>query len=150
MKAHWLDESDPQAQDPIDADTLRAQGIVYERLDTDPARHQGALDQLKASRGYVTQDQVEMHPDTPGLDELCAKFVREHHHDEDEVRFVLDGAGTFDIRSHDDGWMRVQVEQGDLIVVPARRHHRFMLTDQQTIRCVRLFKDSSGWVPHYR
>ena len=43
-----------------------------------------------------------------------------------------------------------KVEQGDLLVVPANLHHRFFLTDRKQIRCVRLFKDASGWVPHYR
>ncbi len=46
--------------------------------------------------------------------------------------------------------MRVTVERGDLIVVPKNRHHRFLLTDDQQIRCVRLFKDRAGWTPHYR
>ncbi len=46
--------------------------------------------------------------------------------------------------------MRVTVEAGDLIVVPKDRHHRFFLTETKQIRCVRLFQDSSGWVPHYR
>lgn len=63
---------------------------------------------------------------------------------------MLEGDGIFDIRSRDDRWMRVVVEVGDLIVVPAKRHHRFLLTDKKDIRCVRLFKDASGWVPHYR
>ena len=101
-------------------------------------------------RGYVEEDVVELQPSTPNLNAICAKFIDEHHHDEDEVRFVLEGEGIFDIRSRDDKWMRVQVEQGDLIVVPKGRHHRFLLTDRQHIRCVRLFRDSSGWVPHYR
>ena len=56
------------------------------------------------------------------------------------MRFVLEGEGIFDIRSRDDRWMRVVVEQGDLIVVPKDRHHRFMLTETKTIRCVRLFR----------
>ena len=63
---------------------------------------------------------------------------------------MLDGEGVFDIRSSDDRWLRVKVERGDLIVVPAKRYHRFELTDAKSIRCVRLFKDQSGWVPHYR
>ena len=46
--------------------------------------------------------------------------------------------------------MRVLVEAGDLIIVPAKRHHRFELTADKTIRCVRLFQDAAGWVPHYR
>ena len=74
----------------------------------------------------------------------------EHLHTDDEVRFVLAGEGIFDIRSADDRWMRVEVEAGDLLVVPANLHHRFFLTDREEIRCVRLFKDSAGWVPVYR
>jgi 1,2-dihydroxy-3-keto-5-methylthiopentene dioxygenase len=98
----------------------------------------------------VEQDQVALAPSTPNLEAICAKFVDEHFHDDDEVRFVLEGEGIFDIRSHDDRWMRVLVQRGDLIIVPKDRHHRFMLTGSKNIRCVRLFKDSSGWVPHYR
>ena len=68
----------------------------------------------------------------------------------DEVRFVLAGEGIFDIRAADGRWMRVAVEAGDLIVVPADLYHRFFLTERQQIRCVRLFKDAAGWVPEYR
>lgn len=145
MHATWLDDDSP-----ISVEALRAEGVTYERLATDPATYQAPLDSLKAERGYVEQDIVELSPATPDLDALCAKFIDEHLHDEDEVRFVLAGAGVFDIRSRDDRWMRVTVETGDLIVVPEKRHHRFMLTDDKRIRCVRLFKDPSGWVAHYR
>lgn len=145
MRAHWLEEGGA-----IDAATLDAQGVHYQALPLDEAGYQAPLDALKSARGYVEQDVVALQPDTPNLDTICAKFDREHTHDDDEVRFVLDGAGIFDIRSHDDRWMRVVVEAGDLIVVPKDRNHRFLLTDAKHIRCVRLFKDTSGWVPHYR
>lgn len=146
MKATWLD--DPQGEIPLE--TLRACGVLYEALSTDPAVYQQPLDALKAERGYIQQDIVALSPATPNLDAICAKFVDEHTHDDDEVRFVLEGSGIFDIRSDDDRWMRVQVDAGDLIVVPADRNHRFLLTDAQTIRCVRLFQDTAGWVPNYR
>ncbi len=145
MHARWLDRDEA-----IDADTLRAEGVLYERLSTDPYAYRAPIDTLKARAGYVEEDQVELRPDTPSLDAICAKFVDEHLHTEDEVRFVLEGEGVFDIRSREDRWMRVTVEEGDLIVVPKDRHHRFFLTDRKTIRCVRLFQDKSGWVPHYR
>ncbi len=148
MQAHWLDETGEG--DAIAAETLRAEGVLYEALPADEARYQGPLDGLKAERGYIEQDVIALSPDTPNLDAVCAKFIDEHLHDEDEVRFVLEGEGIFDIRSRDDRYMRVKVEQGDLIVVPEKRYHRFMLTDARAIRCVRLFKDKSGWVPHYR
>jgi len=145
MKATWLDRSDTLA-----VDELLANDVYYARLDTDPAHYQAPIDRLKVERGYIEQDEVQLSPSTPNLDAICAKFVDEHFHDDDEVRFVLEGEGIFDIRSRDDRWMRVVVERGDLIVVPANRHHRFLLTESKHIRCVRLFKDTSGWTPHYR
>ena len=146
MKAHWLDS----AEGMIGEAELATQGIAYQRLDPEPAAYRSAVDTLKSTRGYIEEDIVELEPSTPNLEAICAKFIDEHHHDEDEVRFVLEGEGIFDIRSSDDRWMRVVVERGDLIVVPAGRHHRFLLTDAKHIRCVRLFRDRSGWTPHYR
>lgn len=145
MQAHWLD-----TEEAIDTPMLRAEGVHHDHLPTDPAAFQPPLDELKRARSYIEQDIVALSPDTPGLDEMCAKFVDEHAHAEDEVRFVLAGEGIFDIRSRDDRWMRVRVGPGDLIVVPEGRYHRFMLTEDKRIRCVRLFKDRAGWVPQYR
>jgi 1,2-dihydroxy-3-keto-5-methylthiopentene dioxygenase len=145
MKAHWLEQ-----QGEITAEELNRNDVYYTALSTDEASYQSALDRVKRERGYIEQDQVALAPSTPNLDAICAKYVDEHFHDDDEVRFVLEGEGIFDIRSRDDRWMRVFVERGDLIIVPKDRHHRFMLTERKSIRCVRLFKDSSGWVPRYR
>lgn len=143
MKATWLDTGDT-----LDAARLRAEGIHYEALPLDS--FEAPLGALMERNGYLTQDEVALRPDTPNLDAICAKFVDEHLHTDDEVRFVLEGEGVFDIRSADDRWMHVTVEPGDLIVVPAGRNHRFYLTDARTIRCKRLFKDETGWVPVYR
>lgn len=143
MHAHWLDD-----ESTITPEQLNAEGVHYERLEI--GAHQEPLDALKAREGYVHQDEVALTPDMPNLDAICAKFLDEHLHTEDEVRFVLDGAGVFDIRSTGDRWMRVTVEKGDLIVVPKDRYHRFFLTDAKAIQCVRLFQDKAGWEPHYR
>ncbi|MEM8606895.1 MAG: cupin domain-containing protein [Myxococcota bacterium] len=145
MQAHDIESG--RALNPED---LAREGVHYQALAVTDDAYQPALDRLKAAGGYITQDQVELRPDTPGLNEICQKFDAEHFHEEDEVRFVLEGEAIFDIRSRDDRWMRVKVEEGDLIVVPARRYHRFELTGTQNIRCVRLFQDESGWVAHYR
>jgi 1,2-dihydroxy-3-keto-5-methylthiopentene dioxygenase len=148
MKLEWLEPR--SAGERIDTSELERAGVLYERLPVRDEQFQPTLDALKAERGYVEQDIVELDPDTPNLEALCAKFIDEHLHTDDEVRYVLEGEGIFDIRSVEDRWMRVTVEKGDLIVVPADRYHRFLLTDKQHIRCVRLFKDASGWVPQYR
>lgn len=143
MRVSWLD-SDAE----ISEAELGRVGVLHERLPLDD--YQGALDRLKAERGYVSQDIVELRPDMPNLQVVCDKFRPEHLHRDDEVRFVLAGEGIFDIRAADGRWMRLEVEASDLIVVPADLYHRFFLTDRQEIRCVRLFKDAAGWVPEYR
>ncbi len=145
MKAHYLDGGED-----ISAEALIGEGIHYEWIDADPAKYRARIDRVKSERGYVEEDVVDLRPDMAGLDALCQKFIDEHHHDDDEVRYVLEGEGIFDIRSRSDAWMRVLVQRGDLIIVPRARHHRFLLTDAKAIRCVRLFIDRSGWVPHYR
>ena len=149
MKAFFRDDRGTQQED-VDASTLERCGVLYRKLPLDPAAHQPVLDELRTQRGYIAQDEVQLRPDTPNLDAALKKFDPEHLHEDDEVRFVLEGEGVFDIRSDDDRWMRVIVEPGDLIVVPKGRHHRFELTPLRTIRCARLFKDAAGWVPVYR
>jgi len=148
MHLDWLE---PQSYYPtLDVEHLRRNGVTYQRLEVDAHAFQPALDALARERGYVEQDIVELGPQTEDLEAICAKFVGEHHHTDDEVRFVLAGEGIFDIRAADGRWMRLEVEASDLIVVPADLYHRFFLTDRQEIRCVRLFKDAAGWVPEYR
>jgi 1,2-dihydroxy-3-keto-5-methylthiopentene dioxygenase len=38
-------------------------------------------------------DVIDVSPETPNLEVMLAKFNREHWHDEDEVRFIIRGAG---------------------------------------------------------
>ena len=164
MKLNWLEPQGGQGASPIgetslaplegkDACTLEdlaGAGVLYRHLPLDPAKYEPAIADLCATRGYVARDEVCLTPETPNLDGLLKKFEGEHLHTEDEVRFVLQGGGIFDIRSADDRWMRVEVEPGDLLAVPANCYHRFLLTDAQHIRCVRLFQDKAGWTPVYR
>ena len=145
MEAKFLDNGEPVTQH-----YLAQEGVFYERLSLDPDSYQPRIDAIKAEHNYIEQDEIMLNPDTPDLDTICQKFDGEHTHSEDEVRFVLEGAGVFDIRDANDRYMRVTVEAGDLIVVPKNRNHRFELTESKTIRCVRLFQDKAGWVPHYR
>ena len=107
------------------------------------------IERLKEQGGFVTADVINVTADTPGLDEMLAKFDKEHTHSEDEVRFTVQGRGVFHI--HPDGGpvFSVTVESGDLINVPTGTQHWFNLCDDRAIRCIRLFEDMSGWAPHY-
>ncbi len=107
------------------------------------------IEELKASGGYVTADVIDVKPDTPNLDVMLAKFSREHWHDEDEVRFIIEGHGIFHIHPEGKPVVAVEVEKGDLMRVPAGTWHWFDLCGDKRIRAIRLFQDMSGWTPHY-
>jgi len=107
------------------------------------------IDRLKSEGGYVTADVIDVKPTTPGLDGMLAKFRSEHWHDEDEVRFIIEGRGIFHIHPRDGAVLAIEVEAGDLIRVPRGTWHWFDLCADRRIRAIRLFQDTAGWTPHY-
>jgi 1,2-dihydroxy-3-keto-5-methylthiopentene dioxygenase len=140
---------------------LAGHGIDYERWAPDRpvgadattemllAAYAREIDTLKARGGYRTADVIDVRPDTPNLDAMLAKFNREHWHDEDEVRFIVEGRGLFHIHPANSPVFALEVEAGDLIRVPRGTHHWFDLCADRRIRAIRLFQDTSGWTPHY-
>lgn len=144
MRAYLLD----QPTRSYGADELRQTGVLHWQLP--PAGSEAEIARIKRDLGYVEQDEVSLSPETPNLDAICAKFDKEHYHTLDEVRFVVEGQGIFDVRDAEDRWVRIEVDTGDLIVIPAHRYHRFYLTESKNIRCMRLFLNNEGWAPLYR
>jgi 1,2-dihydroxy-3-keto-5-methylthiopentene dioxygenase len=139
---------------------LATQGIDYERTDNIdiPAgataaevleAHKVKIDELKAKGGYVTADVIDVFAHTPNLEVMLNKFNSEHWHDEDEVRFIVEGRGLFHIHPPAGPVFAIEVEAGDLIRVPRGTHHWFDLCTDRRIRAIRLFQDPSGWTPHY-
>ncbi len=127
-----------------------AHPLTAESTQNDILQAYGAeIDKLKAAGGYVTADVINVHSQTPGLDAMLAKFSREHWHDEDEVRFIVQGRGLFHVNPKTSPVVAIEVEAGDLIRVPRGTLHWFDLCTDKQIRCIRLFQDPSGWTPWY-
>jgi 1,2-dihydroxy-3-keto-5-methylthiopentene dioxygenase len=114
--------------------------------------YQDEIQRLKRQRRYLSEDLIALRPTTPNLAAISAKFDKEHHHVDDEVRFTVEGEGVFEIASDEScakDMLKFTAEPGDLIVIPAYRRHLFYLTEKKTIRCIRLFKTKEGWEALY-
>jgi 1,2-dihydroxy-3-keto-5-methylthiopentene dioxygenase len=107
------------------------------------------IERLKSQGGYVTADVIDVRLDTPGLEAMLNKFNSEHWHDEDEVRFIIEGRGIFHIHPKQGPVVAIEVQAGDLLRVPRGTWHWFDLCQERRIRAIRLFQDKSGWTPHY-
>ena len=59
------------------------------------AAYSAEIAQVQADGGYQTVDAISLGPDHPQRAELRQKFLSEHTHSEDEVRFFVDGKGLF-------------------------------------------------------
>ena len=69
--------------------------------------------------GYQTVDAIRMTPDHPEREALRNKFLSEHTHAEDEVRFFVEGQGLFSLHINQEVLVTL-CERGDLISVPGR------------------------------
>lgn len=135
-------------------------GVRFERWDSpvnlDPdaapdavlAAYRPYLDGLMGTANAGSADVITLTPDHPQVDALRQKFLSEHIHTEDEIRFFVQGAGNFIM--HVDGrvW-DAHCTAGDLISVPANTPHWFDAGPQPRFTALRVFTDQSGWVPHY-
>lgn len=110
--------------------------------------YQGEIDKLKGERGYQSVDVVRLLPDHPKRGELRAKFLDEHTHDEDEVRFFVEGSGMFYL--HAGGKVHLMLcERNDLLSVPAGMRHWFDMGPAPHFTAVRLFTRPDGWVARF-
>jgi len=107
-----------------------------------------------AAEGYDTVDVVRLHANAndPEMVEKAAqaraKFRDEHTHDDDEVRFFVEGSGTFYLRV-DGNVMMVACEAGDLIAVPKGVRHWFDMGSSPHFAAIRFFKVAEGWVGNF-
>lgn len=116
--------------------------------DTILTAYKDDIDRLVQERGYQTFDVISMNPDHPDKAAFRTKFLSEHTHSEDEVRFFVRGAGLFVIHSEGKVFSML-CTKNDLISVPAGTKHWFDMGSSPAFTCIRLFNDPSGWVADY-
>ncbi|KMU89317.1 1,2-dihydroxy-3-keto-5-methylthiopentene dioxygenase [Coccidioides immitis H538.4] len=123
MKAYWYDnkEGDQRARHDsgraVEESYLSSLGVLYRRCP-----NISDVDSLASDRGYKNRDEITISPEKMGdvYEEKVKMFFHEHLHEDEEIRYILDGEGYFDVRSEGDEWY---------------------------IKAMRLFQDEPKWTP---
>ena len=139
---------------------LAARGIRFERW---PARVQlspeateemilaayaAEIGRVQAGGGYATVDAIRMTQEHPDRAALRQKFLAEHTHSEDEVRFFVEGRGLFCLHLGNEV-LQLLCEQHDWIAVPAGTKHWFDMGPAPRFCALRFFNNSEGWVASF-
>ena len=140
-------------------DALAAEGVQLERWETRNlpetasaeeilAAYQPEVQRLKESWGFQNADVISLNPDHPEKEALRGKFLDEHVHSEDEVRFFVRGHGLFYLHFGEKVYA-LRCEQNDLISVPDGTPHWFDMGPEPKFTCIRLFTNKEGWVANF-
>ncbi|KAL4780566.1 Acireductone dioxygenase ARD family [Aspergillus varians] len=148
MKAYWYDNKPGDQREPHDSGRavsesyLASLGVIYHYLP-----EISAVDALAQERGYKNRDEVVVAPATMGdaYESKVKMFFAEHLHEDEEIRYVRDGEGYFDVRGKDDEWVRIRLAKDDLIILPAGIYHRFTTDEKNYIKAMRLFQEEPKW-----
>lgn len=142
------------------AQELREIGVRFERWAADAhlaaganqeaviAAYRSSIDALIAECGYQSVDVVRIERGAPNTEPIRKKFLDEHRHSEDEVRFFVDGRGAFYLHVGDRVYQTICVK-GDLISVPAGTKHWFDMGADPEFTAIRLFMNPEGWVANF-
>lgn len=141
-------------------DSLASRGIAFERW---PARVELAADateaeilaayapeiaRVQATGHFPTVDAIRLAPDHPDREALRRKFLGEHTHSEDEVRFFVEGRGLFCLHIGEEV-LQVLCERNDFLRVPAGTKHWFDMGEAPHFTAIRFFDNPQGWVAQF-
>ncbi|KAG7159275.1 1-2-dihydroxy-3-keto-5-methylthiopentene dioxygenase-like [Homarus americanus] len=110
-------------------DLHKETGVLYRKLDPKNYEGEGKLEEIKKERGYSYADVIQVSPEKlHNYEEKIKNFFVEHIHTDEEVRFVTEGSGYFDVRDKEDKWIRIE----------------------DYIKAIRLFVGEPVWTPYNR
>ncbi|KAJ3146590.1 hypothetical protein HDU86_008472 [Geranomyces michiganensis] len=146
---------------PISRTQLAALGVLS--WTADQTSSPDFISQIRAERGYVNTDTVCLSREKlPDYDATLKRFFTVHMHEDEEIRYLLEGSGYFDVQAaprrerenakeqeddEEEEWIRIALTAGEMIILPAGMYHRFTLDENNFLRCMRLFKEDPKWTP---
>ncbi|KAK2628444.1 hypothetical protein QTJ16_001547 [Diplocarpon rosae] len=150
MRAYWYDNvggdqrEDHDSGREVTTESLSKLGVLYYNFPDEQD-----VEKLSKERSYKNKDMITVSPEKMGdiYEEKVKSFFHEHLHEDEEIRYIRDGGGFFDVRSEGDEWIRIYLEKDDLIILPAGIYHRFTTDKNNHITAMRLFKEDPKWTP---
>jgi 1,2-dihydroxy-3-keto-5-methylthiopentene dioxygenase len=158
-----LEPKASEIKDPFEIKSyLNERGIIFEQWDASlPLQDDSTQEEiLKAydhelrpymkKNGYINADVINVHKETPQIEFIRNKFLSEHTHSEDEIRFFVDGEGLFYFHLEERGeTLSLLCQKGDFISVPKGYKHWFDLAPRYFVKAIRVFQSTDGWVANY-
>ena len=148
-----LVSDDPQ----IIQQELGGRGIGFERWPVRSPLPQGAdqatvlqafskdVKRVMTEAGHASVDVLRVTPSHPDKTSLRQRFLSEHSHAEDEVRFFVEGRGLFCLHIGREV-LAVLCEQDDLIHIPAGTRHWFDMGEHPQFCVLRFHGTNSEWL----
>lgn len=156
-------EEDPDEKDPtlphhykperqVPQEHLHTLGVlVWTALKTNDYKKNPFYEQVKNERGYNYEEVVTVAPGRLADYEQSKKdFFKEHLHEHEEIRLILEGGGYEDIRDFQGHWIRIHITQGVLIVLPKGMYHRFTVDHTNYLKAVLLYKETPSRIQFER
>jgi 1,2-dihydroxy-3-keto-5-methylthiopentene dioxygenase len=112
------------------------------------AAHAQSVARLGERHPIRSTDLVALRPDHPDRAALRRKFLREHAHDDHEMRFFAAGRGGFYLHVETRVYA-VLCSGGDFISIPAGVRHWFDMGSRPDFTSLRLFTAPDGWVGRF-
>ncbi|KAM8952452.1 acireductone dioxygenase [Pelodytes ibericus] len=138
-------------EQPVTEKELRELGVHSYKFDADNYETDPELAKLRKENNYSWMDIITIHKDLlPNYEQKIKIFYEEHLHLDDEIRYILDGSGYFDVRDKQERWIRIFMKKGDMITLPAGIYHRFTLDEKNYVKAMRLFVGEPVWTPYNR
>ncbi len=158
-----LDQDSTEINDPKEIKIfMNERGIIFEQWKTSQVlsdsdsqeiilkAYEHELGPYMKKNGYLSADVINVHEGTPNIEAIRQKFLSEHTHAEDEVRFFVDGEGEFFFHLQDRSEVfSLLCQKGDFISVPKGFTHWFDLAPGYFVKAIRVFMTVDGWVANY-
>lgn len=106
--------------------------------------YQQAIKRMRGEQDKANFDVLSMTEHAEEKAELRQKYLAEHTHSNDQLRYFVAGRGLYNLRIEDHVYA-ILCEKGDFIQIPAGMRHWFDMGENPRFSMIRQLDESCGW-----